>query len=92
MEAWVEHLLKDPSHLQNISTFLAQSLTNSTELQKLRAGFLLKEIFERFTNKTTDSKFDPERVLWIYITNNIAIIDILNSLGLYTVNFQLDYF
>lgn len=90
LEPWAEHLLKEPSHMQNISIFLAQSLTNTTELQMLRSGFLLKEIFDRFSNKTTSSKFDPERVLWIYVTNDVAIIDILNSLGLYTVKF--DYF
>lgn len=89
MEAWAEHLLKEPSHLQNISIFLAQSLTNTTQLQKLTSGFLLKEILDRFTNKTTHPELDPDRVLWMYVTNNAAIIDMLNSLGLFTVNFHL---
>lgn len=90
MEAWAEHLLKkEPSHLQNISIFLAQSLTNTTELQKLTTGFLLKEILDRFLNKTTHPQLDPNRVLWIYITNNAAIINLLNSLGLFTVNLHL---
>lgn len=88
LEAWAEHLLKEPSNLQNISIFLAQSLTNTTELQKLTSGFLLKEILDRFTNKTVHPELDPDRALWMYFTNNAAIIDMLNSLGVFTVNSQ----
>lgn len=89
MPAWAEHLLKEPSHLQNISIFLAESLTNTIELQKLTSGFLLKEILDRFNNKTSHPELDPGRVLWMYITNNAAIINMLNSLGLFTVNLHL---
>lgn len=85
LEAWAEHLLKEPSQLQNASIFLAHSLTNSTELQKLRSGFLLKEILDRFTNKTTRPEIDPDRVFWMYFTHGQTIIDMLNSLGLFTV-------
>lgn len=87
-DAWADHLFKEPSQLQNISIFLTQSFTNSSELQKLTSGFLLKEILDRFINKTTQPLFDPDRVLWMYITNDAAIVNVLNTLGLFTVNFQ----
>lgn len=60
--------------------------TQTTEMKRLRSGFLLKEIFDRFTNKTL-STLSPDRNLWLYFAHDITISNMLNSLGLYKVNY-----
>lgn len=58
--------------------------TGSNELKALRSGYLLKEIFDRFTNKT-QSKLEPDRSLWMYFAHDITLTNTLNSLGLFEV-------
>lgn len=48
------------------------------------AGFLLKEILDRFTNKTL-SILQPDRKMWIYSAHDLNIVSILNALNLYKV-------
>lgn len=59
-------------------------LSNTTEMKKLKSGFLIKEMLERFTNKS-QSKLKPDRSLWIYSGHDITISHLLNSLGLFDV-------
>lgn len=58
--------------------------TQTTEMKRLRSGFLLKEILDRFTNKTL-STLSPDRNLWLYFAHDITLSNMLNSLGLYKV-------
>lgn len=58
--------------------------TVTTEMKKLRSGYLLKEILDRFTNKTL-STLSPDRSLWLYFAHDITISNMLNSLGLFKV-------
>lgn len=61
-----------------------KSLTETAEMKKLKAGFLLKEMLERFTQKT-QSKLKPNRSIWIYSGHDITISNLLNSLDLFDV-------
>lgn len=58
--------------------------TTTTETMKLSAGFLLKEILDRCTNKTK-SMLSPDRSLWMYFGHDLSISYLLNALKLYTV-------
>lgn len=53
-------------------------------MKKLKSGYLLKEILDRFTNKTKGS-LTPNRSLWMYFAHDITLTNMLNSLGLFEV-------
>lgn len=54
------------------------------EMRKLKSGFLLKEILDRFTNKT-QSTLSPDRSIWMYFAHDITISNMLSTLGLFEV-------
>lgn len=60
--------------------------TNTKLLARLKVGFLIREIFERFTMKK-DSTLTPNRVLWVYSAHDETIINLLNALNLFEVLF-----
>lgn len=74
--------MKSNDILEHISATSYQSATYNTEMKKQRAGFLIKEILDRFTNKTR-SILQPDRSLWIYAIHSTGMVNILNSLNLF---------
>lgn len=58
--------------------------TNTKLLARLKVGFLIREIFARFTMKK-DSTLTPNRVLWMYSAHDETIINVLNALNLFEV-------
>lgn len=54
------------------------------ELARLKSGFLLKEMMERFSKKSS-STLEPDRSFWLYSAHDGTIANILNSLGLFDV-------
>lgn len=79
---WVEEALKSNDILEHISAVSYEASTYDTEMKKQRAGFLIKEMLDRFTNKTM-SLLTPDRSLWIYAVHSTGMVNILNSLGLF---------
>lgn len=63
--------------------------TATPELARLRSGFLIKEIMERFTQKLF-AALEPDRVLWLYSAHDETIANILNSLGMFEVCIELN--
>lgn len=62
-----------------------QSVTHSIEMKKLRAGFLIKEMLDRFKNKTL-SFLAPDRTVWLYAAHGSVVVNVLNSLDLFDVS------
>lgn len=58
--------------------------TNTPELARLKAGFLIREILDRF-NQKIESQLNPDRTLWIYSAHDTTVANVLNSLGLFEV-------
>lgn len=81
---WVKEALKSRDTLEYISAVSYQAATYSTELKKLRAGFLIKEMLDRFKNKTV-ALLKPDRSLWIYSIHSTGMVNILNGLNLFEV-------
>lgn len=79
---WVTEALKSNDILEYISATSYQSATYYTEQKKQRSGFLIKEILDRFKNKTL-SLLKPDRSLWIYVVHSTGMVNILNSLNLF---------
>lgn len=53
-------------------------------MKKAKTGFLIKEIFDRFKNKSL-SLLKPDRSLWIYSAHDVTIVNVLNALNVYEV-------
>lgn len=70
--------------MEYLATVHLETFTHSTELKKLEAGFIIKEMLDRFKNKTL-SMLEPDRSLWIYAAHDLTLINILNALNLYEV-------
>lgn len=66
-------------------------ISRTKEMQKLKGGFLIKEMLDRFTQKA-ESKLEPDRSLWIYSGHDTTIAHFLNSFGLFDVGFLLFFF
>lgn len=62
--------------------------TGTQFLAKIKVGFLLKDIFDRFTNKSKTT-LDPDRKLWVYSGHDTTICRFLNTLGLLEVFTQI---
>lgn len=61
--------------------------TATDEMKKFYSGFLLKEMFDRFSSKL-NSTLSPNRSLWLYLAHDITIQEVLNDLGLKSVSGQ----
>lgn len=54
-------------------------------MARLKYGVLLKEILERFVNKT-ESKLEPDRLMWVYSAHDTTLSGLLNIFGLFNVS------
>lgn len=72
-------------NLEFLATLWYRIHTATTGMKRIKAGYLLKDILDRFKEKAM-SNLSPDRRLWMYFAHDVTIVSILNSLGLYTVN------
>ncbi|XP_055307986.1 prostatic acid phosphatase-like [Sitodiplosis mosellana] len=82
---WAESVMVPGGDFEYLSMFYFQIFTSTTGTKRLKSGFLLKEILDRFTKKT-QSKLSPDRVLFLYFAHDNTIANMLNSLGLYKLH------
>lgn len=71
--------------MAKLSEYWLDQITGTTELKRLRSGFLLQEIFDRFKNKTLSQLSPVNRVMWLYSGHDSTITSVLNTLGLFKV-------
>lgn len=90
MPDWAEKVMNPNSDIGRDFEYLAlqwyRIFTITNEMKKLKSGYLLKEILDRFTNKT-QSTLSPDRSLWMYFAHDITVSNMLNSLGVFEVWF-----
>lgn len=77
--------MKSNDTLDYLGAMNYQSVTHSVEMKKLRAGFLIKEMLDRFKNKTL-SLLQPDRTVWLYAAHGSVVVNVLNSLNLFDVS------
>lgn len=63
--------------------------TATPELKKLNGGYLLKEIFDRISDKLA-SQLSPDRSFCLYSAHERTLAIILNTLGLFAVVFFIN--
>lgn len=72
--------------MEYLSGYWLKFITGTAELKRIRAGFLLKEIFDRFKKKTLSP---DDRVMWLYSGHDITVAIVLNALGVFEVHFRV---
>lgn len=78
---WTDSVL---DQMDELAIYGMKMVTNTKQLARLKAGSLIKEIFDRFTMKE-DSTLSPNRSIWIYSAHAETIINLLNALDLFEV-------
>lgn len=81
---WAERAMEPCGDLEYLAMFWFKIFTPTKGMKKLKSGFLLKEILDRFTAKM-ESKLSPDRSLWMYFAHDITLSNMLNTLGLFEV-------
>lgn len=93
MPAWAAEAIEPNGIMDYIAKFNFKLGSDTPQLSRLKFGFLIKEIFGRFSKKI-NSTLRPNRSLWLYSAHDFTIANILNSFGLFEVfmNFLHEHF
>lgn len=81
---WTKKVFVPGGDMDWMSHFSFKIPTITTQLARLKSGFLIRDILHRFTAKTK-SELSPDRSLWIYSGHDTTVASILNSFGLFDV-------
>lgn len=81
---WAEKAVKPGGIIERMADSHFKVNTATPELARLKSGFLIKEMMERFTQKIFRA-LEPDRSLWLYSAHDETIANVLNSLGLFEV-------
>lgn len=84
MPDWTKTVYYTGSDMEWMAFHAFQLNTITPELARLKTGFLLRDILNRFEQKIT-GKLTPDRSLWIYSAHDITVANVLNSIGLFDV-------
>lgn len=87
LPTWTEKVFYPGCELEKLAAFNFAMSTNTKLLARLRAGFLLRDMFDRFAKKANGT-LSPDRSLWIYSAHDKTIANVLNALGLFEVGFS----
>lgn len=82
---WTREVFIPGGALEYLKTYWIKFITGTPELKRLKSGFLLKEILDRFKNKTLSSL--PDELMRIYSGHDITIASLLNTLDVFEVFF-----
>lgn len=77
---WTKEVYPDKMAWVSARSFATSTYTRPLALFK--SGSLLKEMLDRFHNKTI-SKLKPNRSLWIYSAHDTTVANMLNTLGVF---------
>lgn len=84
LPTWTLKVFVPGGDMEKLAGFCGAMPTNTKLLARLKAGFLIREILERFAMKM-NSTLSPDRSLWIYSAHDTTIGNVLNALGLFKV-------
>lgn len=67
--------------MRKIAHFSYQIPTRTTLMKRLKAGFLIREMFERFAMKA-NATLSPDRSIFVYSAHDITIVNVMRALNL----------
>lgn len=88
---WARVTLNSNHTLEYLAAVHLETFTHTLELKKLEAGSIIKEMLDRFENKS-QSILHPDHSLWIYSAHDLSLVNILNALNLYEVCSYKNFF
>lgn len=80
---WARDIIKPGGTFEALTTYWFQMSTATVEMKRLKSGFLLKEILDRFKNKSL--ALDSKQLMTMYSGHETTLAGMLNSLGLFEV-------
>lgn len=78
---WAKDDLKKMEYIRKIN----DDIKTTPQLVRLQSGFLIKDIFDRFSQKINDKLKPIDRILWIYSGHSTTIKLLFQGLGLSSV-------
>lgn len=81
--AWAREIFIESGTFEYVSSHWQTFITGTKELKRLKSGFLLSQIINRFRDKAFSLL--PEKLMHLYSGHEITISGILNSLGVFEV-------
>lgn len=88
---WAERVMELGGDFEQITLYWYQMHTGTNDMKKFKAGFLLKEILDRFRGKIQLNQ-SSNVSLWMHFAHDITIVNVLKSLGMYEVQIFLTSF
>lgn len=85
LQKWAEKSIEPNGIMEYITKYSYAMYTNTKQLARLKGGFLLKDILERFSQKIKSTLKPLERKLWLYTAHDYTLANILNGLGVFEV-------
>lgn len=82
---WAEEEFVEKGDFEWVANHYFQIETNTTLLARLKSGFVIREMLQRFEQKISGT-LTPDLSLYIYSAHDTTIAGVLNSLGLFYVN------
>lgn len=82
---WVGNALNSGGDLEYLAMCYFKIYTAFTEMKKLKSGFLLKDMLDRFRSKVESTLTPDQLSLFMYFAHDITMTNMLNSLGLFKV-------
>lgn len=86
LQDWAEKSIEPNGVMEYITKYSYAMYTNTKQLARLKGGYLLKDILERFSQKIKLTLKPLERKLWLYAAHDYTIANILNGLGVFEVS------
>lgn len=83
---WAEQVMTTGGDLERLAFSWTTFQTSSDEMKKIKAGYLLKTILDRFSSKI-QLNLSPNRSLHLYFAHDLTLANMMNSLGFYDVNY-----
>lgn len=71
--AWAEELIVDGSLFHKIAMLDFSFYGKTPKMARIRPGFLLKEMLERFSKKSTNKLNPREQALYLYSAHDVTV-------------------
>lgn len=84
MPKWTETFFGPNTDFEYVTFLDFKTKTGTPELARFNAGFLIRDILDRCSEKIQQS-LSPDRSMWIYSAHDTTIANILNAFGQFDV-------
>lgn len=82
---WAKKVMQPGGKFEKMAFYWYTLYTRKMLMKKLRAGYLLKEILDRFTGKIKKN-LKPNKTIYLYFAHDTTIAQLLDTLGVFKVN------